>query len=159
MSRVAAIEQPDAFAVARSFVDAIVWGDHLRVWELLGPQAREHVLRGASRKGLDAVAAERARQETWARGEADVFLTALLQGLRVDLSGADLDRIVVVEVPVREADGSLRFELECPSNLPAALTGGANWAAGAVVVSPIESSPPSWRVMRLVPRPATRPEK
>jgi hypothetical protein len=148
----------DAFDVVRSFVDAIVWGEHLRVWQLFSPEAREHVLRAASRKGLDAVAAERARQETWGRGEADAFLTSLLHGLRVDLSGVDLERILISEHPVLMVDGSLRFDLENPTNLPSALTGGANWAAGAVVVDLIAGATPAWRVKLLVPRPATRPE-
>lgn len=162
-------DERDAYEVARSFVDAIVWGEHVRVWELLSVEARDHVLRAAARKGLDAVAAERARQETWSQGEADAFLTALLHGLRVDLSGVDLDRILVNEHAARLADGSLRFDLESPSDLPASLTGGANWAAGAVVVEKHTTASPSlsesesesesvsvWRVNRLIPRPATR---
>lgn len=159
-------QEREAFEVARSFVDAIVWGEHLRVWELFAPEAREHVLGTASRRGLDAVAAERARQETWSRQEADAFLTALLHGLRVDLSGVDLDQILVSEEPVRLEDGSLRFDLQNPSSLPPTLTGGANWAAGAVVVRWVDGSAealtttPSapWRVMRLIARPATRAE-
>ena len=155
-------DEREALEVVRSFVDAIVWGEHLRVWELFSPDAREHVLRAASRKGLDAVAAERARQETWSRGEADAFLTLLLRGLRVDLSGADLDRILVCDRPVRLDDGSLRFDLEDPSDLPPSVTGGASWAAGAVVVERIGTSislPTStWRVTRLIARPATRAE-
>lgn len=156
-------DEREAFVVAKAFVDAIVWGEHIRVWELFSPEAREHVLRAASQKGLDAVAAERARQETWSRGEADAFLTTLLHGLRVDLSGVDLDRILVSETAVRLDDGSLRFDLENPSDLPPTLTGGANWAAGAVVVD--RTTPPTatwsstWRVERLVARPATRAQK
>lgn len=153
-------DEREAFAVAKAFVDAIVWGEHVRVWELFSPEACEHVLRAASRKGLDAVAAERARQDTWSRGEADAFLTALLHGLRVDLSGVDLDGILVAESAVRLDDGSLRFDLESPSDLPATLTGGANWAAGAVVVDRITSAGSSlWQVTRLIARPATQAEK
>ena len=156
-------DEREAFVVAKAFVDAIVWGEHVRVWELFSSEAREHVLRAASRKGLDAVAAERARQETWSRGEADAFLTTLLHGLRVDLSGVDLDRISVTESAVRLDDGSLRFDLENPSDLPPTLTGGANWAAGAVVVArttpPTATRPSMWRVARLIARPATQAEK
>ncbi len=156
-------DEHEAFAVAKAFVDAIVWGEHVRVWELFSPEAREHVLRAASRKGLDAVAAERARQDTWGRGEADAFLTSLLHGLRVDLSGVDLDRILVAESAVQLDDGCLRFDLENPSDLPPTITGGANWAAGAVVVeripSPTSTRASHWRVTRLIARPATRAEK
>ncbi len=149
----------EALDVVRAFVDAVVWGEHLCVWQLFSPEAREHVLHAASRKGLDAVAAERARQETWDQGEANTFLTSLLHGLRVDLSGVDLEHIVISEQPVPMVDGSLRFDLENPSNLPSGLTGGANWAAGAVVVELIAEPTPAWRVKRLVPRPATRAAK
>ena len=168
------VDEREALAVARAFVDAIVWGEHVRIWELFSPEAREHVLRSASRRGLDAVAGERARQETWSRGEADAFLTSLLHGLRVDLSGVDLNRILISEHPVRLDDGSLRFDLENPSDLPPTLTGGANWAAGAVVVdridgpttTPTSTTTPTtnttptttWRVTRLIARPATRAE-
>ncbi len=168
----------EAFEVVRAFVDAIVWGEHVRVWELFSPEAREHVLRAASRRGLDAVAAQRARQETWSGGEADAFLTSLVHGLRIDLSGVDLDRILISEHPVRLDDGSLRFDLENPSHLPPTLTGGANWAAGAVVVermgahaatptstptatptaTPTSTPTSDWRVTRLIARPATRAE-
>lgn len=153
-------DRREAFTVAKAFVEAIVWGEHVHVWELLSPEGREHVLRAASRKGLDAVAAERARQNTWSTEEADTFLTALLHGLRVDLSGVDLDQILVAEQPQRLDDGSLQFHLECPSTLPSLLTRGANWAAGAVVVAPTpkRNEKPTWRVTRLIARPATRAE-
>ncbi len=171
-----------AHETACAFINAIVWGEHRRVWELLSPEAREHVLDAARRKGMDAVAVERARQGTWHRDEADVFLRSLVHGLRVDLSGVDLDQLVVMSTPDVMEDGALRFDLECPSNLPAAITGGANWAAGAVIMCSVPIRDPSasptsptspkpfgsegtpvvvplaeWRVRRLVPRPATRP--
>ncbi len=156
-----------AHETACGFINAIVWGEHLRIWDFLSPAAREHVLDAASRKGMDAVAIERARQGTWNRDEADVFLRSLVRGLRVDLSGVDLDHLVVTSTPIVLEDGALRFDLECPSILPAALTGGANWAAGAVILCSVPIGDPSatpstqseseWRVRRLVPRPATRP--
>lgn len=160
MSASASEQRPEADAartVARSFVDAVIWGEHLRVWELFSPSAREHALAAGARRGLDAVAAERARQGTWSAEEADRFLTALVHGLRVDLSGVELDEIVVVEQPERLPDGSLRFNLETPTAFPEALTNGANWMAGAVVVGFDAAATPSWRVHRLIARPATRP--
>lgn len=139
----------DSFATARAFIDAIVWGEHVRVWALLGPSAREHVLRSANRKGMDAVAAERARQGTWSAEESDQFLSSLVRGLRVDLSGVDLDQIHVVNDPETQADGCVRYRLESTTLLPVELTGGAHWAAGAVHLSLQDSV---WRVLRLEPR-------
>jgi hypothetical protein len=144
----------DAFATARAFIDAIVWGEHVRVWELFGPDAREHVLRAANRKGMDAVAAERARLGTWSVEESDQFLSSLVRGLRVDLSGVDLDQIHVVDDAETQPDGSVRYRLESTTLLPVELTGGAHWAAGAVHLSLQDSV---WRVLRLEPRPPAGP--
>ncbi len=132
-----------AHETACAFINAIVWSEHLRIWDLLSPEAREYVLDAASRKGMDAVAIERARQGTWNRDEADLFLRSLVHGLRVDLSGVDLDHLVVMSTPNVMEDGALRFELQCPSTLPAAITGGANWAAGAVIMCSVPISDPS----------------
>ena len=137
-----------------AFVHAIVWGEHHRVWELLGPAARERVLESACRRGLDPVAAARARLGTWGTAEADEFLTALVRGLRVDLSGVDLELVQVVEGAEVQADGSLRFRLESKTALPAILTGGANWAAGAVLIA---AEADGWRVRSLEPRPPAGP--
>ena len=137
-----------------AFVHAIVWGEHHRVWELLGPAARDRVLESACRRGLDSVAAARARLGTWGTEEADQFLTALVRGLRVDLSGVDLELVQVVEGAEVQPDGSLRFRLESTTALPAILTGGANWAAGAVLIA-VEAD--GWRVRSLEPRPPAGP--
>ena len=126
------IDDEDARDTVRAFVHAIVWGEHHRVWELLGPAARDRVLESACRRGLDSVAAARARLGTWGTEEADQFLTALVRGLRVDLSGVDLELVHVVERPEVQSDGALRFRLESTTSLPAILTGGANWSAGSL---------------------------
>ena len=139
---------------AREFLDAIVWGDHVKIWELLGPAARERVLAAATRRGMDAVAAARARLETWSAEEADAFLTSLVRGLRVDLSGVDLDLVEMIEEPEVLPDGALKFRLESRTLLPPALTGGKNWAAGAVVV---ERDHGAWAVRALEPRPPAGP--
>ena len=148
------IDDEDPRDAVRAFVHAIVWGEHHRVWELLGPAARDRVLESACRRGLDSVAAARARLGTWGTEEADQFLTALVRGLRVDLSGVDLELVQVVEGPEVQPDGSLRFRLESATALPAILTGGDNWAAGAVLIA-VETD--GWRVRSLEPRPPAGP--
>lgn len=135
---------------ARAFIHAVVWGEHHRVWELFAPAGRERVLQAAKRRGMDAVAAGRAREGTWGVEEADVFLTSLVRGLRVDLSGVDIELIDVVDEPEVQPDGAVRLRLESKTLLPAVLTGGANWAAGAVIVG---REPDGWRVRSLEPRP------
>ena len=83
-----------------------------------------------------------------------MFLTSLLRGLRVDLSGADLELTAVVDEPEQQPDGSIRFRLESATLLPPELTGGANWAAGAVIVA---REGEQWRVRALEPRPPAGP--
>ena len=143
---------PHATAVA--FIDAIVWGEHHRVWELLGPEAREHALATAARRGMDAVAAARARQGTWGVEESDRFLSALVRGLRVDLAGTDINTVEVVDDPELGVDGAIRFRLETATLLPHEITGGAKWAAGGVIVAEAEGR---WLVRRLEPRPPAGP--
>lgn len=77
--------------VARAFVDAVAWAEHTRVWELLSASARLAVLDLATRRGMDALLAARLREGTAADDERDEFLADLLQGIRVDLRGIDLD--------------------------------------------------------------------
>lgn len=138
----------------RAFLDAIVWGEHYTVWELMSPEAREHVLGAATRRGMDSVAAARVRQGSWGVEEADQFLSSLVRGLRVDLSGVDLDQILVVDDPEAQDDGTMRYRLESTSLLPVEITGGAHWAAGAVIVISVDGR---WLVRRLVPRPPAGP--
>ena len=144
----------DPFGTVCAFVDAIVWGEHHVIWELFGPDAREHALAAAGRKGMDAVAVARARQGTWGVEEADNFLSALVRGLRVDLSGTDLDTIHAVDAAEVRSNGSVRYRLECATLLPPEITGGADWAAGAVVVHEVDGR---WRVRLLEPRPPAGP--
>ncbi len=141
-------------STAAAFLDAIVWGEHHRVWELLGPEAREHALAIAARRGMDAVAAARARQGTWEVEESDRFLTALVRGLRVDLVGTDINTVEVIDDPECDIDGAIRFRLETATLLPPEITGGAKWAAGAVIVTEVAGR---WLVRRLEPRPPAGP--
>ena len=143
-----------ALATARSFIDAIVWGEHHRVWELLSTTAREQVLASATRRGMDAVASERARQGTWSIEERDDFLSSLIRGLRVDLSGVDIGDIYVVDDVELLSDGGVRVVLESATLLPSSLTGGHGWAAGAIVLEALNGA---WQVRRLVPRPPAGP--
>ena len=83
-----------------------------------------------------------------------MFLTSLVRGLRVDLSGVDLELVEVIDEPASLPDGSLRFRLESRTLLPPELTGGANWAAGAVMV---ELDGDGWKVRALEPRPPAGP--
>jgi hypothetical protein len=79
--------------LATAFLAAIAWGEHLRVWEMLSSEARRVVLRVAVGRGMDEALAARLRDGTAARVERDTFLTDLVNGLRADLRGNDLDSL------------------------------------------------------------------
>ncbi len=137
-----------AVDIARRFLEAIVWGKHLTVWELLSPDGREVVLEAGARRGLDAVQAARIRQGTSEPEEQDAFLTGLLHGLRVDFSSVELETVAPLSDVVELADGRVEVSLECPASF-----GSAGWAAGSMVVSEQRSleGVASWLVDRVNP--------
>lgn len=142
--------------VAREFLDAVLWGEHLKVWQLMSGAARSAALAVAERNGLDALVAARARAGTWTDGEADVLLTDLVKGLRADFGGVDLSKIAIAdpEVVTGPAGARATVALSVPSLLPTQLTGGEGWAAGTIDL--IETST-GWLVDHLNARRVQRP--
>ncbi len=120
----------DVGRATRRFLDAIVWGEHLVVWEMLSPTGREHVLAAGERRGMDPMQAQRLRLGTSPPQERDSFLAGLVHGLRVDFSHVAIDEVHPAENIVVRADGAIEVPLECP-----AAFGEASWAAGTLVVS------------------------
>lgn len=78
---------------ARRFVSAVIWGEHITLWGLFTDEARRSVLRIAVGRGMDEALAARLRDGTAARVERDTFLADLVNGLRADLRGNDLDAL------------------------------------------------------------------
>lgn len=128
---------------ARRFVQAILWSEHLTVWELLSPGGREHVLAAGERRGLDPLQAQRLRLGTSPMEERDAFLTGLIHGLRVDFSGVALEEAEPVEPFQVGDDGAVEVRLECPATFAA-----EGWSAGSLVVSPVDDG---WKVDRVIP--------
>ena len=105
----------DPATVATRFLNAILWGEHLQVWELLSPAGREHVLEAGARRGLDPLQAQRLRLGTSPLEERDSFLTGLVHGLRVDFASVPLEDVG----PARQdpqPDGAVEVHLECPAS-------------------------------------------
>ena len=136
----------DPCRIVRRFLEAVLWAEHITVWEMLTPSAREVALAAAARRGLDAVAAERARQGTWTNAERDRLLGALVVGLGVDLGGADLDHVTVGPA-IGQADGAVVLQLAALSTLPKTITLGQGWPVGRVVLVSVGGS---WLVDRIV---------
>jgi hypothetical protein len=139
----------------RRFIDAIVWGEHRTVWELLGVEARTTVLKVASNRGMDEALVARLRDGTASDAERDEFLADLVTGLRADLAGNDLDALEYEEDADPPEPGRARVVISVPvavglgGNLPVgsvelateASTGGSSTTGGA-----------EWRIERLVPQ-------
>lgn len=133
--------------VASRFIDAIAWGEHHTVWDLLSPQARRTVLRLATDRGMDEGLAARLRDGTASRSEREVFLADLVNGLRADLIGTDVDNLVFLDDPDPEP-GRARVILTVP--FPPELEQGEGVPVGSVEL--IDDGD-GWLVERLVPRP------
>jgi hypothetical protein len=139
-----------AMDVARAFVDAVVWGEHLKVWELLGIEARTTVLKVASNRGMDEALMARLRDGTASVTERDEFLTDLVNGLRADLSGNDLDALEYEEDAEPPEPGRARVVI----SVPVAVGFGGNLPVGSVELAtePSTNGETEWRIERLVPQ-------
>ncbi len=134
--------------VAKAFVDAVAWGEHHTVWELLSSEGRTVVLRLGATRGMDQALAARLRDGTAATAEREEFLTDLVSGLRADLAGNDLDTLEaeLQDDPGGNASGSARVILVSP--LPEVL------ALPGLPFASVELTEESdgWRIDRLIPR-------
>lgn len=131
---------------ARAFLEAILWGAHTTVWELLSEEGRDTVLTVAASRGLDRVTASRIRDDQSDPADHDEFLRELTQGLRRDLRSVDLARVTPSAETNARSDDTVVVDLVTPSEIP----GTENWPAGEVVVGLDPDG--HWRVHRLEPR-------
>lgn len=136
----------EATLAARTFVEAIAWGEHRKVWELLGPEGRKTVLRVAVKNGMDEALAARLRDGTAGMTESEEFLGELVDGLRADLAGNNLDDLEY-SADTEHAPGQVRVLLTAP--VPP-LLGPVGLPVGSVELAHIDGA---WLVERLVPRP------
>lgn len=142
----AAADPGDPFVVARQFLHAVAWGEHHTIWALLGREGRTAVLRVATARGMDEGLAARLRDGVATPSDQDVFLTDLVNGLRADLAGTDLDALEIETEPGPQEPGRARVVLVAPV---AAALGVPGLPVGSVELADEEGS---WLVQRLVPR-------
>lgn len=110
----------DPVATAQAFVGAVAWGEHTTVWALLGPAAQVAVLDVATRRGMNPLLAARLREGTAADHERDDFLADLLNGLRAELPGVDLDAVRCVpsvDGPTERGSSLVHLVAEVPAEL------------------------------------------
>jgi len=129
---------------ARAFVDAVVWGEHNRVWDLLGLEGRTTVLKVAASRGMDEVLVARLRDGTASGPEREEFLTDLVNGLRADLAGNDLDALEYELDTAPAEPGRSRVVIQAPLN---PILGGFLPAASVE----LSNDAGQWKVERLVP--------
>ncbi len=134
-----------ALDIAREFVDAVVWGEHLKVWDLMGLEARTTVLKVASDRGMDEALVARLRDGTASDAEREEFLADLINGLRADLAGNDLDALEYEEDAEPPEPGRARVVV----TVPVAFGFGGNLPVASVELAIEEAE---WRIQRLVPQ-------
>jgi len=141
----------------REFIDGVVWGEHGKVWELMGVEARTTVLKVAANRGMDEALVARLRDGTARDAERDEFLADLVNGLRADLAGNDLDALEYEEDAEPPEPGRARVVI----SVPVAVGFGGNLPIGSVELarepsasepSTITNEEPEWRIERLVPQ-------
>ena len=131
-------------AAADRFIDGVVWGDHNAVWDLISSGGRDEVLDVATKRGMDEGQAERLRTNTGSPAETNEFLQDLVNGLRAELAGNDLDHITF-EVDEKETvPGRTAVKMFVPLH---PLLGGT-LPIGTVFVVPEGDA---WKVERLIP--------
>lgn len=136
---------PGPSDVATRFIEAIRWGEHTVVWNLLSDIGKSHALSVALANGMDRVAASRIQADTAEHDERDDFLRQLLHGLVRDLRSVDIDELSADASATQLEDGSMAVELRCPSSLP----GHEFWPAGRLLLS--ADGDRSWCIDRLEP--------
>ena len=129
---------------ARAFVFAVAWGEHVTVWDLLSTGARRTVLEVAVKRGMDEAQAERLGGGTAGATERDLFLTDLVNGLRADLEGNNLDAL---EYDRQSADG------DDPNTVTVVMSAPMVAGLGSLPVGSVEMvrEGADWRVERILP--------
>ena len=133
---------------ARTFIQAVAWGEHHVVWEMLSAEAQRVVMGIATGRGMPEALAARLRDGTATEAELDQFRGDLVNGFRADLLGTDVDSLVYeVDETVFEP-GTVRVVLMVPVPDPVLGTG----LPTASIEMTQEGADGKWRVERLVRR-------
>lgn len=144
------IPDEDAAAIrvaADRFFDAVRRRDGDALWEAFSEGARAFVLNKAMEQGLDFDLATGLRDGTASEEERARYLANLVEGIRTDLRGVDLDNLTYELSREPESDQvRVRYLVE----VAAGPDGGHRIPAGSLLVVAEEEG---WRVHRVIPRP------
>jgi len=131
---------------ARTFIQAVAWGEHHKVWDMLSGEAQRVVMSIATGRGMPEPLAARLRDGTATGAELDQFRGDLVNGFRTDLLGIDVDTL---EYDVDEGllnTGTARVVLVVPVPDPRL---GAGLPAASLEM---HQDGDQWQVERLIPR-------
>ncbi|MGH9223555.1 MAG: hypothetical protein ACRD2W_07155 [Acidimicrobiales bacterium] len=134
----------EAVPVAEDFIEAVVWGEHNKVWDLIGTTGRSEVLEVATKRGMDEGLAARLAVDNGSPSETREFLADLVNGLRSELAGNDLDSITYEVDEDRSEAGRAAVKMFVPLHK---LLGGT-LPIGTLYLVPENDT---WRVERLIP--------
>ena len=131
---------------ARTFVQAVAWGEHHMVWEMLSSEAQRVVMGIATSRGMPEPLAARLRDGTATQAELDQFRGDLVNGFRADLLAVDVDTLEYDLVEDASEPGTARVLLVVPVPNPVL---GSGLPAASLELS---QEGEDWRVERLVSR-------
>lgn len=136
----------DPQETARTFVQAVAWGEHHLVWDMLSSEAHRVVMGIATSRGMPEPLAARLRDGTATQAELDQFRADLVNGFRADLLTVDVDTLEYDLVEdVLEPD-TARVVLMVP--VPDPLLGAGLPAASLE----LRQEADEWRIERLISR-------
>ena len=140
---------------ARIFVQAVVWGEHHVVWDMLSSEAQRVVMTIATGRGMPEPLAARLRGGTATSAELDQFRGDLVNGFRADLLGVDVDTLEydTLESGNLESGGAEVFEPGTARVVLVVPVPDPRLGAGLPAASlELREEGDAWRVERLIPR-------
>ncbi len=133
---------------ARTFIQAVAWGEHHVVWDMLSPEAQRVVMGIATSRGMPEPLAARLRDGTATQAELDQFRGDLVNGFRADLLTVDVDTLDYDLIEGALEPGTARVVLVVPVPDPIL---GAGLPTASLELS---QEGEDWRVDRLISRQA-----
>jgi hypothetical protein len=143
------IASDEPLKAAERLFQALAEGDSRGLWECFGEQARSYVLNVGLERGMDFDLNSRLRQGTATDEEFDEFMGDLLQGVRRDLRGVDLQRLAFESAV--EPETTLRVRVTYVVTLGEPGVGIVTAVPAGSLVMVLEHG--DWKVERIVPRP------
>ncbi len=131
---------------ARTFIQAVAWGEHHVVWDMLSTEAQRVVMGIATSRGMPEPLAARLRDGTATKAELDQFRGDLVNGFRADLLTVDVDTLDYDLVEGALEPGTARIVLVVP--VPDPILGSGLPAASLELSQEGEE----WRIDRLISR-------